>query len=80
MSKVMAGLNGHATVEQARRAEVMEHRRREVVAAYLALPDALLDSFERLAMLQDATPRLGGLQLVVAIRRRRAKERLKASA
>jgi hypothetical protein len=80
MSKVMAGVNGHTAAEQARHAEVMEQRRREVVAAYLALSDVLLDSFERLAMMQDVSARLGGLQLVVAIRRRRAKERMKATA
>jgi hypothetical protein len=78
---VVSGQNGHAPVdEQTRRAALLEQRRRAVAAAYLSLPDVLLDNFEHLAMTQEPPVRLGGLQLVVAIRRRRAKEQARAQA
>jgi hypothetical protein len=77
---VVSGQNGHATDELTRRAALLEQHRRAVAAAYLSLPDALLDNFERLAMAQEPPVRLGGLQLVVAIRRRRAKEQARAQA
>ena len=71
--------NGHMNQAAAmvQRSALLEARRREVVAAYLALPDALLDNLERTATRLEPAAQFGALRLVVEMRRRRTKERLK---
>ena len=66
------GRNGHAVSAEAQRATA-EQRRRELDAAYTTLPTLLLDDFERTALRQEINVRLGALQLVALVRRRRAK-------
>ncbi len=76
-----ASQNGHGLADAlALRKAQHEAHRRAVVAAYLAIPDVLLDSLERTATRLEPAAQFGALRLVVEIRRRRTKEREKAPA
>ena len=60
--------NGHVVPPNPKIA--YEARRRQPDVTYLALPGALLDDFERLAMHHELAVRVGALQLLALIRRR----------
>jgi len=66
-----ANRNGHPGADS--RQLVYEQRRRGLATAYAALPVLLVDDFEKLALHLELPLRLGALQLVATIRRRRTK-------
>jgi hypothetical protein len=70
--------NGHVVTTDAQRATEQrrrewEQRRHDLAAAYSTLPWLLVDDFERMALRQEVPVRLGALELVALIRRRRLK-------